>query len=248
MTSKRIATALGVVLAVTALAGAAFARHDNEEKGGKIVDSGSFGVYVNGKRVATETFTIKQFADSSLTTSKFEMNDGATKRVQTYEMQLSASGKLINYTWKEESPEKGEAVVEPQNQFLNERITGPDGKTHNQPFLMEASTVILDDYFFSQREILLWRYLASECKVQPGQDSCKLPKANFPIVIPRQHLSSMVSVEYVGPEVMTIHGVREQLRHFRIQPEGPAWDLWLNSQQKLVRVSIPETNTIVERD
>ncbi len=247
MTKKRISAALGAVLAVTALAGSAFARHA-EDKNGKVVDSGSFGVYVSGKRVATETFTIKQFADSSLTTSKFEMNDGNTKRVQSYVMKLASNGNLISYVWKEESPEKAEAVVEPQDQFLNEHITTPDGKTHDQPFLMSASTVILDDYFFSQREILLWRYIATQCQRKPGQTECTLPKADFGIVIPRQHVSSMVSVEYVGPEQLEIHGVLENLRHFKMQPQGPSWDLWFDNQQRLVRVSIPETNTEVVRD
>jgi len=50
----------------------------------------------------------------------------------------------------------------------------PQEKEHEQPYLLPLSTTILDDYFFIDREILAWRFLASACKQDKGVLQCPL--------------------------------------------------------------------------
>jgi hypothetical protein len=217
-------------------------------KVGTIVDQGSFGIFQNGRRVATETFTIRQYPDSSTTSSEFHgeaaQNEG--KIEQTSELTLLPDGGLSRYEWKQLAPVRSSAIVEASDQFLTMHITA-DGKTIDQPFFLTQSTFVLDDYFFSTREVLLWRYLASACKPRPGGDGCDLERTRFAVLIPRRHTSSEVFIEFKGYDNTPLNGRPQRLRHFLMQTEGPDWHLWLDSDQKLVRISIPDTNTEILR-
>jgi hypothetical protein len=123
----------------------------------QVVDSGSFGVYVSGKRVATETFHIEQGTGGS--TAKSELK--AEGSVQRSEMELTSRGEIVRYGWQQIQPTRAEVSVVPKDEFLSEIINpGPNQKAFNVPFLMPHSTPIVDDNFFLHREILMWRYRA----------------------------------------------------------------------------------------
>jgi hypothetical protein len=202
---------------------------------------------VNGKRVATETFQIQQLPDSSITKSEVKA-DGANA-IQNSEMVLGANGDLRRYTWNEVSPAKAQAVVEPRDQFLMQHITGgPTDKPIDQQYILPTSTVILDDYFFSQRQLLAWRYLGGNCRPEPGAPGCRLPKAQFGALIPRQRTSMLVNLEYLGKETLNIHGKPRELSKFSLQSEGMNWGLWLDGNYKLVRIYIAADATEVLRD
>lgn len=221
----------------------------NSNKPVTVVDEGSFGIFQNGQRVATETFTIRQFQDSNVTSSQLHSEPGASTRLeQTSELTLLPDGTLSRYDWKQQSPGRSSASVEPGEQILVLHSTGPDGKpVADQTFILSAQTFILDDYFFSTREVLLWRYLSSSCKLRPGGDGCDLIRQRFPILIPRQRTSAQVFVEFKGYDDTPLNGRPQHLRHFVIETEGPEWHLWLDPNHKLLRISIPETNTEVLR-
>ena len=131
----------------------------------QVVDSGSFGVFVNGRRVATETFKIEQHAGGSMARSELKVEDGSAQRS---EMELTDRGDIVRYGWQQEKPTKAELSVVPKDEFLSEMINaGPNQKTYSVPHLMPHSTPILDDNFFLHREILIWRYLAIGCTPKP---------------------------------------------------------------------------------
>jgi len=237
------------LLALAAALPPAFAA-ERKPPAAKTIDSGSFGIFVNGKRVATETFTIEQTADGSVTKSELKAEAGDVKAVQTSELQLSSVGNLRRYAWNEVSPGKAQATVEPQDeQMLMQRVVlGPNEKPIDQPFLLPASTAILDDYFFIQRELLAWRYLGAGCRPTPGDMQCKLSPAEFPALIPRQHLSLRVRMAYLGPETVVVRGEPRQLNRFHLQGEGMDWALWLDENNKLIRVVIAADKTEIVRD
>lgn len=235
-----------VVLTLVCVALASVALAKDKTPASSFIDKGSFGVFVNGQRVATEHFTIKQTGDSSTTSSEINLGDGKTQ--QTGELRLASNGDIIRYEWREQQPPKALATVEPNQGFLIERVTGPDGKTNEQPFLLPASSVILDDFFFSHRQLLLWRYLAANCHQKPGEDGCTLAKAQFGVVIPRQRVSAMVSLEFAGREKVLLKGAEQELSKFSLKAEGMDWSLWVNSEHKIMRIAIPESNTEILRD
>jgi hypothetical protein len=216
---------------------------------GATVDSGTFSILIDGRKVGTETFTIRQSPESSIASSEIKIDDGASKARQTSEFRISPKGELQRYEWHELAPEKSEIVVEPQEEFLVEHINSEKDKKFDQPFLVPATTLELDDFFFSHREILIWRYLASICKPVNGATQCTPQKSQFGVIVPRQHTSIVVSLEYMGRERVPIHGKELELSHYRITSEGTSdWDLWFDDNQKMVRILIPATKTEVVRD
>ena len=66
MTWKSVVITL---VALSVIEGRAASAEKNKEAPGASVDSGTFGVFINGKRVATETFSITQASTGNVITS-----------------------------------------------------------------------------------------------------------------------------------------------------------------------------------
>jgi hypothetical protein len=231
------------------LAASAWAAPENEAPN-KTVDSGSFGVFMNGKRMATETFSIRQSSAGSAVTSRFKTEAGPDQAEQSSELQLTAGGELKSYEWKEISPGQSQATVLPGQDFLTERYSsGPMDKPHEQPFLLPASTSVLDDYFFIQREVLAWKYLATSCTQDKGGVSCPLKeKAQLGTLNAHARASALVNVQFSGREKIPIHGVEHELIRLDLKSETSDWILWLDDQLKLQRIVDSGNTTEVVRD
>jgi hypothetical protein len=214
------------------------------------VDSGTFAVMMNGQRVATETFSISQDNRGSSITSHFKSESGSQKAEQTSDLELGANGDLFRYEWKELTPGQSRAVVEPDGNFLIQREwKTPAEKPLEQPFLLPASTNIVDDYFFVQQEVLAWRYLATTCKHEQGPIECPLKqKQQMGTLNPHIRASQSVGVSFAGREKVKIHGTEQELIRLDITADSGDWTLWLDDNLKLQRVVAPVENTEVVRD
>jgi len=225
-------------------------KEKEKEHEGQKVDSGSFGVFQNGHRVGTETFSIYQTGNGSVTQSEFRTDNAPTPAAQTSEMQLTAAGDIRRYEWKELSPGNAEAVVVPNDDFLNQKWkTGSQEKEHEQPYLLPPSTSILDDYFFIHREVLAWKFLAAACKQNKGQVQCPpRQRAQFGTINPHQHSSAAVSAESLGREKVDLKSGQQELNKLELKSDAGTWQLWLDDQWKVMRMSIVGENTEVDRD
>ena len=213
------------------------------------LDSGSFGVYVNGKRVATETFRVEQKPGGSIATAEIRVDDGSSKPTQTAEIQLSGIGELKRYEWHQFSPAPAQAIVTPSEPFLVEHLThDPGGKPVEQPFMLPTTTLVLDNNFFSQRELLVWRYMATGCKPSTGRTECRLAPTKFGVLIPQGLTSASVEMEYAGRETVPVHGAPRELTRLNLTSDGVQWALWIDDNYKLMRIAIPSENTEVVRD
>ncbi len=239
------------IAAVGSLASAAPVPKEKEkEHEGKNVDSGSFGVFQNGRRVGTETFSIYQTVNGSVIQSEFKTENAPTPAVQTSEMRLTANGEIRRYEWKEVSPGKAESVVLPNADFLTQKWTaGPTEKEGEQPYLLPASTSILDDYFFVHREVLAWKFLSAACKQEKGQMQCT-PKqrAQFGTLNPHQHTSAPLTAEFIGREKVTLKSGQQDLLKVELKNDAGTWHLWLDDQFKVLRMAVAGENTQVDRD
>ncbi len=216
----------------------------------QMVDSGSFGVFINGQRVATETFSVHQSSEGSSIVSRFKSESGAEKAEQTSEWQITSSGDLRKYEWKEVSPGQSQAVVVPNQDFLIERFkSNPQEKEQEQPFMLPASSVLLDDYVFIQREILAWKFLASSCKQEKGTLQCPLKQhVQFGTLNPHARSSMSVTLEFAGREKISIRGVERELNRLDLKSDSGDWALWLDDQDnqfKLQRMSSGDKTEVV---
>jgi hypothetical protein len=211
------------------------------------VDSGSFGVFIKGKRMATESFSVDQENGSSVV--KSQLKDASGSVVQKSDLQMTTNFELIRYEWSQASG--GSLTVTPNNDFLIERIsTAASAKPAEQPFLMPSASPILDNNFFVHREVLMWRYLAADCKPEGGNLKCQQGPVEFGTLVPQDRTSMPVRVELVGKEKVTIRGAARDLLRINLTGESFAWALWLDDQDhfKLIRVAIPADDTEVVRD
>lgn len=214
------------------------------------VDSGSFGVFMRGQRVATETFSIQQNPNGSVITSEFKSDQGSEKAQQSSELQLTSSGDLRRYEWKEISPGKTRAVVTPTQDMLTERITSePQDKPQEKPFYLPASSSILDDYFFVHREVLLWRYLATACRQEAGQVKCPQgQKTQFGTLNPHARNSASVEMTFNAVEKLPLHGTEHDLSRFTLSSDSGDWSIWVDDHFKVMRILISSDSTEVVRD
>jgi hypothetical protein len=219
----------------------------NKKAPANVIDSGTFDIIIGGKRVATETFQISQETDFSLAKGTLKTEDGS-KESQSYELELLPSGNLRKYAWSEVGGSNGQSTIEPQNDFLVQHITATTlQKAVEQPYILPPSTAVLDDYFFSHRELLLWRYLATNC-AKPSTQGCPMPKTNFGAIVPRQRNSMSVSMEFKGREKLMLHGKEVELSRFLMHTESDDWSLWMDDQYKLQRVLVDSDQTEVIRE
>jgi hypothetical protein len=248
---RRTVYALAASLLMLAALHALAASKDDKKKpaAGQVVDSGSFGVFVKGQRVITETFKVEQENGASIIKSQVKQTGGEDPTTQKSDLEITPTGDLLRYEWSQNTG--GTLTVMPNNDFLIEKITAPGtGKTAEQPFLMPPSTMVLDNNFFVQREVLAWRYLAADCKTEAGNLKCQQGPAEFGVLVPQDRSSVRVRLELVGKEKVSIRGADRELLRLNLTGESFAWSLWVDTQDqfKLIRVAIPADDTEVVRD
>ncbi|MBA3912981.1 MAG: hypothetical protein H0X25_03785, partial [Acidobacteriales bacterium] len=153
----------------------------------RTLDAGSFAIYVGGRRVATETFSITQGVAGATAASTFRTETGDAVEERS-ELQVSSKGDLRSYDWKQVSPNPAHATLTADGEMLMQHSQAAGQATvQEHPYLLPASTSVLDDYFFVHREVLLWRFLASVCRQQSGSVECPPgQKHSFATVIPHQ--------------------------------------------------------------
>jgi hypothetical protein len=240
---------MALVCSVAASA-APLPKEKQKEPEGQKVDAGSFGVFQNDHRVGTETFSIYQTSSGSVIRSEFKTENAPTQDVQSSELQLSANGEIRRYQWNELSPDQAESVVAPNDDFLNQKWkAGPQEKEHEQPYLLPTSTSILDDYFFIHREVLAWRFLAAACKQEKGQVQCPVKqRAQFGTLNPHQRSSAQLSVQFLGREKVTLKNGPQELNELELKNDAGTWQLWLDDQFKVMKMSVVGEHTEIVRD
>ncbi len=212
------------------------------------VDAGTFGVFVRGQRVVTETFSVQQENGVSVVKAKLKETSNPGSAGQRSELEMSDSGELLRYEWSDSS---NSLEVTPDNDFLREKITtAASSKPAEKPFLMPSKTAILDNNFFVHREVLAWRYLAADCQTDSGNLKCKQGPVEFGVLVPQDQTSMPVRMELVGREKVTIRGTERELLRLNLKGEAFSWALWVDDkdQFKLMRVLIADDNTEVVRD
>lgn len=261
-TPMRRSLILMLASSLAAFAGAHAADKKDKAKpaANQIIDSGSFGVFVRGQRVATETFHIEQENGNIIIKSQLKETAGGDSESQKSDLQMTSSGELLRYEWSQSSG--GSLTVFPENDFLKERITtSPNSKAAEQVFLLPSVTPILDNNFFVHREVLAWKYLQiapcrdekqdsieAQTKYPGGHRHCE--PADFGTLVPQDHTSMSVRMDLVGKEKITMRGAERELLRLNLHGDQFDWALWVdeNDHFKLIRVAIPADNTVVDRD
>ncbi len=115
--------------------------------------------------------------------------------------------------------------------------------------MLPTSTMVLDNNFFLQRQLLAWRYMASGCRQSGRNTECHLLPAKFGVLVPQALTSMAVTMEYGGREKISVRGVPRELYRLNLKSaDGPDWSLWLDDSYKLIRITVAGESTEVVRD
>ena len=238
-----------LLLLIAALPGSG---KESKPQSGTLVDSGTFSIMVSGREVARESFQMEQGSGLNTVTSELSAGTGKGVALQRAVLQVAPSGDLKRYTWEEINPTRSQVVVEPQDaNFLVERVTQNNDSSSTKDFThpLSSQTSIVDDNFFSHLEVLAWKYMAMGCKVtQDGKTACDLKPEKIAILVPHQQQSMLVVMEYVGQKRLDVNGKVQDYIQLKMQTEAGDWDMWMDSQHRLVRIVIADENTEVVRN
>jgi hypothetical protein len=217
-----------------------------DSKSTSVVDSGQLSIVVNGRKVATENFTMQQGAGGSSVTSRLMFDDGARKAQQESELELGADGAIHKYTWQEKEPGKARLTAEPQDKsFIVVRQKETDAATpkdSTHPVDIGATTIV-DDNFYSHLQVLMWRYLALSCANQ----QCRFNEQKLPVFVPHQEMAQLFTITFEGNDTLRLRQGRTDATKFRVMTEGGEMHLWMQGT-KLMKVLMPTAAIEVTRE
>jgi hypothetical protein len=197
-----------------------------------VVDEGTFRLYLRGSPVGTETFSIRRTGDAANATTvaqgRVVLDTGEQTRalLQARGPALRPTGYKIEVTGPETQSITGQAAG---NRF-RATIISTAGEQMRE-YLASDGAVVLDDGVAHHYYFLALR--------GAGQ---------VPIILPRQSRQIAARVVDAGTETLTIAGQDVEARRLRVEPDGLAPRLvWVDSQNRVLRLRIPDESYAAER-
>lgn len=227
MTMTRILAAL---LALSALSALPLAAQEGN------VDQGTFRVYVDGREVGTEEFTITQAGSGAsgvtLATGRVDLRlaNGALRlqpRLRAQGVALDPAQYQVDVSG--DAPQR--IVGNIGSGKVSARIVTASGEQLRE-YVATAGAVVLDDavahhyYFLAQR----------------------LHAGRVPVIIPRESRQVMATVTNRGEETVQVGGHAVRLFHLVVQPQGGTEaDVWVDALNRVIKVEIPARQYLAVR-
>ena len=201
-----------------------------------VLDEGRFAVFVEGREVGSESFTIQRGGSGAdariLSTAVIQLeSDGGVVEMRPM---LDASTDLVARVFENKISGSRAAQV---NGFVNggrfvSRVTSEDGEMQRE-YRFGAGAVLLEE------DVAHLYYFISSRATTPG--------STLSAIVPSTGQQLRLSV--VSSEVEPFRLGREQLdaRHVRLEGADVRHDVWLDDQGRVLRVEVPERGYRAER-
>jgi hypothetical protein len=196
-------------------------------------DEGVFVISLAGRPVGTERFKIHSSLGKVEAQGEIRLHleqNGKTVGVQSFpDLVLNPQLRPVTYTWNQKGPQSSRLEVDFSGKLAKVRYKTVSGNEDNRDFALPPDVVVLDDNVVHHYQLIIARYQA----MGGG-------KQTFPVFVPQEALPSLLTVEDMGNVATAIDGVTANLRHLVITTDVTHIDLWVDDQQHLERVSVPE--------
>lgn len=220
--NARTLTIAAIFLAGPALAGAQT----------QVIDEGTFRLSVGGTPVGTETFTIQRSGTGETATviaqGRIVLDSGEQVRaaIQVDGSDLRASAYHIEISGTESESYRGQAA----GSRFRATIRSPAGEMMRE-YLAGQGAVVIDDGVAHQHYFLAARGTGS-----------------IAIIIPRQSRQLSATVTDAGSESIQVGDRSVRARRLDIQPAGmPARSVWVDDQNRVLRLAIPDDRFVAMR-
>jgi hypothetical protein len=202
------------------------------------LDEGTFRLLVGGREAGTETFSIRQSGSGDravvIAQGRVVLADGGGGEQVTSSLQLSGSPlRPAAYDLQVEGEDTERIAGRVVGGRFSARIVRPAGEQMRE-YLVSDGAVIADEgvahhyYFLAQRV---------------GGESGRIP-----VVIPRSSRQVWAQVTVAGTEAVQVAGRSVQARRLDVQLEGgAAAQVWVDAQDRVLRVAIPSKDFVAER-
>jgi hypothetical protein len=196
-------------------------------------DEGVFVISLAGRPVGTERFKIHSSLGKVEARGEIRLNlekNGKAVGVQSFpDLVLDPQLHPVTYTWNQKGPQSSRLDADFSGKLAKVRYQTISGNEDNRDFALPADVMVLDDNVVHHYQLIIARYQA----LGGG-------KQTFPVFVPQEALPSLLTVEDMGNAATGIAGVTANLRHLVITTDVTHVDLWVDDQQHLERVSVPE--------
>ena len=204
---------------------------------GALVDQGSFRILVGAREVGLETFSIRRSgtgedlryaADSDI---RADLPEGRLELVTTLATQGSAltpSG----YQAKRSGDQEGQLTYRVRGNRLVLRLNSPRGEELRE-FRYQEGVVILESGVSHHFHFLVAQYLLGNTRV--------------PVLSPRERLFFEVELEERETSTLRIGTSSRAARRLRVSGDSLQWEVWFDSEGRVLRVEQPLRGFRAER-
>ena len=197
-------------------------------------DKGKFRITINGQQVGSEEFSISASGDDWVERSTMSAQGAGGAEIKaTGQLRLAADGSPLHYEWSAEAQKKATGSVEFSG--MTAKCVGDfaDAKPLRKDFTFNSGHVaVLDNNLYYQYAVLARQY-----------DWKAGGKQNFSVVIPQDMVPGTVAVESAPGQ-----GGKDASEALRVSTPDLEIMLYLDNAQRLIRLEVPSSNAVIERE
>jgi hypothetical protein len=192
-------------------------------------DKGKFRILLAGQTIGTEDFEISASEGKWIARGTTEAHTpGGGDSKTTGELQLASDGTPIHYAWSTDSPKAASGTVDFESDTAKTSTDFGSGHVYHEDFKFPSRAVVLDNNLYEQYAVLArlydWRAGAEQ---------------SFPVLIPQDITPGTIKVETGGGA----GGLAELV----VKSADLEIHLFCDASHRLVRLEVPASNVVVER-
>ncbi|MGA8220992.1 MAG: hypothetical protein WB780_05000 [Candidatus Acidiferrales bacterium] len=197
-------------------------------------EKGKFRILVNGQQAGKEEFEITPSGENWIAQGSTELQSpqGSTHVKGTLE--LRSDGSPVRYEWSTQGAKKAGATIVFNGATASVELRMEGARPFTQQFTFNSSRIaVLDNNLYHQYAILARLY-----------DWEKKGAQTFSVIVPQEMVPGTITVESLGKQ----EAGGAKLEELRVKTEDLEIDLFLDAQQRLVRIVSPAANAEILRD
>jgi hypothetical protein len=197
-----------------------------------VLDEGAFFVEVGGRRIGTETFRIRRmgFGDNTQVIAQGSLDLVEAGESRVIESALGAVGmgmSLDAYQVKVASRSELQVRLQRQGDRLIAETTSDAGKEEREYRRLSSQTpTVLLDRFFAHHYFFIAQHQ------RPGE-------TRISIIRPRPGGQVTATLRMLGVQPIEFGAAPIQSQHLELVLEGERHEIWLDNQNRVLRVEIP---------
>ena len=199
-----------------------------------VVDEGSFTISHNGTRIGREEFAIRRTPNPGGDVLVANATVVYTDRRLSPALQTDAAGAPLRYQVEVSAGADVQERLQGRvgRGRFSAQLRTPRGESARE-YVVADGALILDDDVFHQ-----YYFLARASRT-----------GAVPVVVPRRNVQLTMRVENQGADMVTIDGSRiAATRYVMTEPDGATRRIWVDSEGRVLRVSLDARGITATRD